>query len=361
MKLFLYFARYYLGVVLLVQGGLVVIVVATTLVENAGYLARQDAGALSLALNAAAEFGHMVFPVACLLATIVAGTLLARSGEVLAVLAAGVSARRIASGFAAVVLLVALVGGVVGEVVVPRARARFDKLQRREPMPTGQPFGRYYDRHTQWFREGELLLYLPSYDYASESFGDVVIYRLREGLVASVTDAARMFFRDGSWWLERAREYRVDGARSTSREIEELALGVGPKDLIEVIGDASSMRSAEIMSFRSRRAKAGLDVAPFAIELHGRAAHPLTALLMFLLVVPWSLDANRRRSLAVNMGVGVLAVSFLLSLTYVFRLLALSHKIPAPLGAWGINLACLGLAPLSFALYQRYRRRGSLW
>jgi hypothetical protein len=64
--------------------------------------------------------------------------------------------------------------------------------------------------------------------------------------------------------------------------------------------------------------------------------------------------------MAVTLGVGVVVIAVLLALTQVFRLLALGHEIPAPLGAWGVGLVALAFSPASFALYRRYRVRGSV-
>ena len=51
----------------------------------------------------------------------------------------------------------------------------------------------------------------------------------------------------------------------------------------------------------------------------------------------------------------------LLAVTHVFRLLALGHKIPVPLGAWGSGVVTLLVVPLSVWLYQRYRVRGTVF
>ncbi len=364
MKLFAYFARFYAGIIALMEGGLIIIVVGASFVEKAGYLARAESGsatALGLALYGAVQFGHMVFPVACFLGALVAGTLLARTGEILAVQAGGISTWRIVASFAAVVAAAVVLGGIMGEYVVPVAKARLDRLQRGDPTPPVEALGSFYDRHTQWFRQGNLLLYLPSFDADSGTFGDVVVYRRERGLVASGTDADELAFEDGGWVLEGAREHVVDGAEVVARERMALGLSVKPQDLIDVTGEPTVMRSGDILGYARRRERAGFDPAQFRIELYNRAAFPLSALCMFALAIPWALDPGRRRSLAVNLGAGVVAVGVLLSVMYIFRLLALSHRLSPAAGAWGLDLLCIALAPVSYALYQRYRTRGSLW
>ncbi len=62
---------------------------------------------------------------------------------------------------------------------------------------------------------------------------------------------------------------------------------------------------------------------------------------------------DRKRSLAVNLGMGVVAIAVLLTLMYTFRTLALSHHIAAPRGAWALSLSIIAAMPLSFALYRK--------
>ena len=364
MRLVWYFAKFYAGIVALMQAGLVIVVVGASFVEKAGYLAKSDHGAreaLFIASLAAIQFGHLVFPVACFLATLVAGTLLARSGEILAVQAAGIPTRRIGLAFTAVVALAAALGVVMGDLVVPSAKARIDQAQRGDQTPAGQTLGRFFDRHTQWFRQGDLLLYLPSYDADTGAFGTPVVYRLATGLVSAVVDADQLVHDDGGWWLVNAREHEVDSAQVVQHARLSLPLTIGARDLVDVTGEPSVMGWRDLYEVASRRDRAGFDSALFRVELYNRVAFPLSALCMFLLALPWALDPGRRRSLAVNLGSGVVAIFVLLSLWYIFRLLALSHRLSPAAGAWGLDVLAVALAPVSSWLYQRHRTRGSIF
>ncbi len=363
MKLALYFARAYLAVLVLVQLGLIVIVVATTLVENAGYLGRSDesaATALGLSAYSAIVFAYQVFPIASFLAALVAGTQLARSGELLAVQAAGVAPRRIAVGFLAVVFLALVAVGIAGEVVVPRASARIEQLQRDE-LKRGDPLSRFYNRRSHWFRERDLLLYLPVVDSDDGVFEQVVVYQLDHGLISKVIEAARLEHDGAHWLLWDARTYDVASGELQKEPRLALPLSVSPAGLADVTGDPRLLRSAAIGELVARRSQAGFDVSGYRIEQHNRWAYPISAMTMFLLALPWVLDPNRRRSLAVSLGMGVAAVAVLLSTTQIFRLLALARRIPPPLGAWGLDMVCVVLLPASLYLARRVRTRGSLW
>ncbi|MBN1961302.1 MAG: LptF/LptG family permease [Deltaproteobacteria bacterium] len=363
MKLLSYFARYFVGIVFLMQAGLVIIVVTTTFVENANFLSNAEHGAsvaLRLAFFSAIQFSYIIFPVACFLAAMVAGTLLARSGEILAMEAAGITIWRAIAAFTVVIVIVMGVSGFVGERLVPYAKISLDYLRRGENFSETQGLGRYYDRHTQWYRNGDLLLYLPSFNPNSYSLTDVVAYRMQDGLVVEITDAEQLIYDSNKWWLINARQHRIKDAVVTLHQRLQLPLAVTLSDLLEVMGDPSVMSSKEIANFADRRSRAGFDTAPFLIEWHNRIAYPLSTLAMFILAIPWALNPNRRRSLAANLGFGVVAIALLLSVTYIFRLLALSHRLSPAMGAWGINIFCLVLTPVSALLYRRYRVHGGL-
>ena len=85
---------------------LLVVMVAVSLVENAGRLSELETGAggaaLRLALYGSAEYAYQVLPVACLIGVLVAGTQMARRGELLAVQAAGIHVARLWLAFLAV-------------------------------------------------------------------------------------------------------------------------------------------------------------------------------------------------------------------------------------------------------------------
>lgn len=363
MRLLRYVALAYAGAVLLTLFGLVVLVVAAGLVENAGNLARVEAGpgaALQLAALQGVAFAYQILPAACFLGALVAGTNLARRGELLGMQAAGVGPLHLWGAFLLVAGLVALVGGVGGELAVPRALAALERTQ-RQVFQRADALTNFYDRRTQWFRSGDLILHLPEVDAEAQAFTSPVAYEFRAGALTRVIDAERLVFTEGRWWLEEARILDVATSTMSPAARVPLALRVAPQDLVDVTGDPRQMRLDAVAELARRREGAGFDATSHRIELHARVAHPLTSLCLFLVVAPWALHPARRRSLAVNLGAGVVVIAMLFSLMYVFRLMALGHKVPPSLGAWGLVLASALAVPPSYLLYRRYRTRGGLW
>jgi len=357
-----YFATLAAAATGLVLVALVILIVAVSLVESAGDLAEATSGAtaaLKLAGFNSIKYGFQLLPIACFMGALVAGTVLARSGELLAAQAGGVSSFKLVVVFLFVVVSAAGGGAACGELLVPRAVEGGERVQ-REQLKSRSDLSKFYNRRHKWFREGDLLIFLSRLDRELLQVEQPVVYRFADGLISEVIEAELLRHDGVGWLLEHARVRSASSARVIDMAVMRLELSAGPSDLVDTTGDPRQMGAAEVRALVERRRRAGFDTTAHRIELHNRYALPLSAIWMFLVVAPWALHPERRRSLAVSLGGGVIIIAVLLGVTHVFRLLALGHKIPVPLGAWGSGLVTLLVVPLSIWLYQRYRVRGTI-
>lgn len=363
MRLGLYIARIYAASIFLSLLLLVVLVTSVTLIENAGYLVKVEEGAiiaLRLAMFEAFEYAYQVLPVTSLLGALVTGVMLARSGEFLAMQAAGMGPVKILAPCLGVTLLVATLGITAGEWVVPWALKKAETI-RVKHMRRSSALSRFYNRRTHWFKDGTRVMYLPAVDLETGVFSKPSIYDLSNGVVREVIDAETMEQLESGWTLKNAHIYRVHGVAYEQQEELHLDLKVSARDLIDVTGNPRHVSFGELTNLIVRREHAGFDNAAHRLELHNRFAFPLVALWLFLVAAPWIVDPDRRRSMAVNLGGGVVAVALVLAGANVFRLLALGRKIYVPLGAWGVCVVCAGMIPVSWALQRRARIRGSIF
>ncbi|MEO0814856.1 MAG: LptF/LptG family permease, partial [Myxococcota bacterium] len=105
-----YVALSYAGAIALTTSGLTLLVVAASMIEGGGELAKAGAGVatvLKLAFYNGLAFSYQILPAASFLGALIAGTLLARRGELLGVQAAGIGMAPIWTGFILVALLAA--------------------------------------------------------------------------------------------------------------------------------------------------------------------------------------------------------------------------------------------------------------
>ncbi|MCK5688848.1 LptF/LptG family permease [Myxococcota bacterium] len=368
MRLIRYFAMVFAAILALTLLVLVILVVAANLVE-AGNFTKKNVGwspALILAALNGLKFGHQLLPISGFLAALAAGTLLARRGELLAAGALGIGPVRVWGAFFIVAVITSSLGTACGEYVVPRAvsKAQYIKthvLRRRDPLQ------RYFSRRIRWYKDGAWMLSLPGYDAEAQQFIDPVAYKIEDGLISNVYQAERLVQRSDkssgkySFFLEGVTQISAKEAETHKLKEFELFLSVSLSDLVDLTGDPRQMSRSELSALIERRERAKLDAAAHRLELHERLAMPWSLVWLLLLVAPWAFHPSTRRSLAVNLGAGVGVVALLIASMQVFRLLALAHRFPPALGAWGGAITALILMPFSYWGYHRYRTRGSVF
>ena len=311
----------YLGAVALTTLGLSVLVVAATMIEGGGQLARAGAGVatvLKLASLSGLAFSYQILPAATF-------------------------------------------GFMLGEWVVPRAIQALELTRAEELQGQSDGVARFYHRELRWFRNGDTVLYLPtSADPDATAFATPTVYEIRDGELLSLTEAVSLRFENDNWWLNDAKRFDVRSGEITEHQALAVDLAMSARDIAEVTGDPRQMRTASVKKLISRRERAGFDVTSHRIELNLRYAYPLNLVWMLVLALPWTLHPDRRRSLAVYLGAGVVVIAVLFVMMYFFRLLALGHRIPVFLGAYGIPVTCLVAIPINAWMYRRYRVRGGL-
>ena len=347
-------ARLYALTLVLCLFVLVTLVVCATLMENATSFSGADDGvkmAIQFSLFRGVHNVYQLLPVAAMLGALVTGTTLARRGELMALQAGGMSLFRQAVPFLMVASFCTAMGLWLGEVALPSAEAEVAAIQEKN-MKRRKGLDRYYTRKLQWFRLGDWVMYLPVSGRTGTSFREPILYRLANGQVAEVLHGSVLQHGASGWHLQNAERFSPSTAISQKLEKLELTLGVTPEDLLEVAGNPRHMPTAEISHLIARRKASGADTTAHELELHERRAYPMGVFWMCLLALPWSLKPQRRRSMAVNVGVGVVAIGVLLSATHIFRMLALGYSIPAWVGAWGMGMLSLPCVPLSYWLAQ---------
>lgn len=354
-------ARYvcllFVGTVVMTQATLVTLVTAVTLVENAGILANQQAGgatALGMALFGGIDYAYQMLPIACFMGTLAAGCGLAQRGELLAIEALGLGRLRIAVPILLMTAGLAACASACAETVMPKAAAERARLQ-REQIQRVDALTQFYHRRNPWYRQGPWLLYLPELDTEAQRFMHPVIDRIDDSVLSEHIEAEALTHSPSGWWLHNARQERLAASGVLVHRCLSLPLAVQPEDLIDVTGNPHELGTQALVQLIARRARAGFDTAGHQIELYTRLAHPLSALGLVALALPWSLNPERRRTLPASVGPGIAVVAVYLFAVQVFRLLALAHKVGPALGALGAALVVLAALPVSAAAYRRWR------
>ena len=348
MTLAWYIVRSYVGAVAAVHLGLVIVLVAVGLVEEAGRLTAHGDGAttLRLAFFSGVAESYVVWPVSLFVGALVSATLLGRRGELLAMASSGVSVFRIGLIFAGVAVVGGGLGVACGETWVPGAEREASRIRQEELRRGDTELGQFFARRQRWYQDGDHILFLPHVHGAKKVAVRPVIFELDHDQVSTVTEGKRLRYTEaGGWVMTDAVVRSVEDGGVVHHPRLPLSLSVASEDLIEVTGNPRHLPSAEVGRLIERRRRAGFDTTPHEVELQTRFAHPFLGLALLCVVAPWLLGPSRRRSLAGTLGAGVVVVALVLSVTQALRLLALGRTFAPWMAAWGVILLCLMVTP----------------
>jgi len=284
----------------------------------------------------------LVLPMAMLLASLFCFGSLARSGELDAMKAAGISLYRIVLPVQMFALLVSGLAFVATDRLMPEGNRRRAALERGERHQRAAPVraqvvlrdedgqilsvGRYFRKERRGAQVG-----LDSYE------GERLVQKIR---------AKDMVWGGEQWELRQGEVRRFDpsGREVVHRFVSMPAqtLTLKPEDLAQEFRKIDQLSFAELRTFIDRRHRNGEAAIREEVEWHLRIAFPFANFVMILLGVPVS-SRSRRAG-------GPLLVGVCLLVSFVYygsiqggRALGWNGMVPPMLAAWGANLLFLAV------------------
>ncbi len=278
-----------------------------------------------------------IAPVIVLVTTLLTFSLLARSNEVTAAKALGMSIYRLALPAMATALLIAVFCGFLESEVLPASNERVAQLQDRIH---GRVTARTYRRaDRQWlFGRGRYIYNYLHYDERTQSLQRLQVFdfdsshRLVRRLVA---DSAR--YVGGAWIFEH-------GWARTFRDVEVTDYTPFPEPRIVRYPETPSYFSSEIKPPRQMRYRelqryirelieSGQSVPELQVELENKIAFPIVSFIMAVVALPFAFRLGRQGALY---GVGlslVLGIVFI-AVFAVFTKLGEAGALPPAVAVW---------------------------
>lgn len=322
------------------------------LIENIGKYVESGARAIDIALYYLYFTPFVVVltcPIATLLAAIFSIGLLAKTNELTAMKAAGVSIYRIA-----VVLMtggVAIAGGlwVFGEVILPEANfqkniIKAERIERRK-ADTANVY------RNQMFQglDGRIFQF-GNYISKSATGEDVLIQTFDGKTLRQIITAERLVWRDTVWWGRKVSIRAIGDLDSAARPIssesyDSLAFPSfreRPNFFEDWFSrqDAYSMGYFKLKRFIEVSRALGKDVTAQVVDLYNKTSFPLINIIIILIGV--ALASNPRRAgLGISFGLSM-GISFIF-FTMVKVAIEMGHNgILSPIvAAWGTNVVFL--------------------
>jgi LPS export ABC transporter permease LptG len=307
----------------------------------------------------------LVFPIACLVAAVVGFSVLARNGELTALLAGGHSLRRSTMPVLVVTAVlcgvVYLVQDTIGPVASRRAHEIEDQLLGRAPKTYGMPPGGRWS----FGAEGRSLYHYRVADNDQHTFQSFTAFAI-DRTVPRILDqryAERAHWLGGrDWDLEGGwyRSFPRDGTPGEYRlftGIEKVVLD-GPTELTSQQLSAGFRNDvSEQMSFIDLREeiddleRGGYDTTRMRVALHGKVARAVAPVVMVLLGLPFAFRIGRRGALY-GIGVALILVIVYWAAFAVFNALGLETVLTPWIAAWTPNVV-FGLIGMYLMLFVR--------
>jgi lipopolysaccharide export system permease protein len=295
------------------------------------------------------------FPMGVLMGTLITLGLVARSNELTALKASGVSPLLVSGPIVLVALTLSLVGFALAEYVVPptstRANYIWHVMVNNRPAPTS------FSHEKIWYKSGQTLYNIRVLHPKRQMMEGVTIYTFdRNFHLLNRLDARRgqwdgeawifsngVFLRrsaDGNFAMERFRQHRME-------------LKERPESFQHLEKSPEEMTLAELGRYATKIRSEGYDATRYTVDFHFKIAFPFTTVIMALLGIGVALYQGKRGGIAVGVAVSVaLAFVYLLIFQLVLSIGYAGNLHPF-LAAWIPNIffTMVSMFLLSHAMY----------
>lgn len=318
--------------------------------QIAAYFAAFTPGSLGLAV-----------PVACLIGAVVTCTLFARTGELTAMRATGMSARRVVASILTLTIVLCLAAFLVADRIAPetnlRAQALKDEILQRTPRTYGAtPGGRWI------FGTRDRLYHYRFFDPELRRFQGLSVFTVSFENPRITSHAAAPAVRwDGRGWRTDAgwvRTFPEGGGTGDFRRFSpDTSLDIDPPEhfarrertMIRE-NDLPEQMSLEDLALQIRALEnSGFDTTRLRVEWHVKLARSLTPLVMVLLGLPFAFRVGRRGSMY-GVGVALLLVLAYWAAFAITNALGLEGALPPLIAAWAPNALFAVLGGWMFSL-----------
>jgi len=286
-----------------------------------------------------------MIPMSVLVAVLVNFGVLARSSQIVAMKASGVSLYRLALSLMTVTVLMSEVSFLMQEYVLPgcnqKQDALRDKIKGRRPQTYLRP-----DRKCM-MGERAKIFYYNFFDEHRNLFGDLSVFEfdpasfeIRRRIYAS---RARWDDQHGTWiledgWAQGFREQRAIAKEFVRFERQRFPeITEDPRYFKKEVKQSSQMSYLELRNYIEDLRQSGFDVVRLTVALHKKLSFPIISLIMCMIAIPFSFSMGKRGSLY---GVGL---SIMIGITYwvmleFFEQVGGAGKLLPFLAAWAPNL-----------------------
>lgn len=282
-----------------------------------------------------------VVPFAVLLATILTFSILSKNNEITAMKANGVALIGIARPIMVAALLVSAVTFIANEFLIPytnyKHRYTFEVTIRKRNL-----HGLIRSRNI-WYQGSDNIIWnIHHFNKATGQLNGLTLYRLNSSnRLFQRIDADSARWVEGSWDFRNVyiRDFHADDSfRTEYFPAKRFPFAEKQANFAEMQKAIQEMSYTEIRRLVQEIRSSGYNDTHYAVEMNSKLATPLTAFIMALFGVPFSLRTGRRGGLFLGVTLSVVIGFSYWVLNSVSLALGYAGHLSPVLSAWSSNL-----------------------
>lgn len=243
-------------------------------------------------------------PLAALLGSMLSLGALAANSEIIAMQASGMSLGRLLASILQAAALLAVIGFLLGDWVVPDSESAAQRFKARALDQTAA----LSSDQSLWLKDGARVVHiarlLPN-GYASE----IEIFELdAEDNIASTLRAARAVPVENGWELQQVTRTAVYPQRQKTQSFDSLLYeGRLSQEILQVLNvKPSKMSTGDLLSYLEFLDENQLESRAERLILWKKLFAPLTILIMCLMALPFILGSQRQSSSGQRLMIGIM-------------------------------------------------------
>ena len=286
-------------------------------------------------------FANLFSPLFVFIAVIFFTSKLAGNSEIIAMLAAGTSFRRLMRPYMVSAAIIAALNFYLGAYIIPKGtvvRHDFESLYKNNKKNTSAS-------NIQLMVDKGVVAYLSQYDDIRKTGYGFALYKFENKKMVSQMNASVVQYdtiaEERYHW--KARNYKIrtlKGMReqiTSGNEIDTL-IQMEPMDLVFSTGQQETFTSPELLRYISKQQERGSsNVVQYEVEYHKRIASSFASFILTIIGVSLS-SRKRKGGMGLYLGIG-LALSFTyILLQTISATFAINAGTPPILAAWIPNI-----------------------
>ena len=296
----------------------------------------------------------LTFPMAVLLASLMAFGRLSSSSEIVAMKCGGLSFYRLATPVLLLAFGVSLFSMAFNEVLVPRANEAYSYIVHYEIMKNTRPKSQEHIVIKDIVGgELERLTYARSFDEEISMMRGVTIQEYEKSKLVRIENAEKAVWKDGGWTMMIGIIYDMtdDGRVERTMRFAEQAMPVekAPASIARDQKRPEEMTIRELKQHISILKHEQVRTGIFEVELHQRISVPFACFIFAMIGVPLGIQRQRSSS-SIGLGISVIVIFAYYSVMSMTMALGQGGTLPAGIAVWIPNL--LGLAAGFYLVYR---------